>query len=106
MLFIDFTGEVSITGQTSFENNQGAQNSSILKDFTSESYTFLGFKSRLISFYRYKLTSTEIDGLLFLNNIAYNYTGPGLKSIRPRLIEFTESDHEGRSLSIRNIQII
>ena len=103
---IDFTGDTSITGQTSFENCQGAGNSTTLKDFVSDSYTFRGFKSRLLSFYRYKFLSTEIDGLKFTHNLAYNYTGSGLKSIRPRLIEFTETDYEQpNSLSIKNIEI-
>lgn len=76
-----------------------------MKDFVSDFYTFRGFKSRVLSFYRYKFTKTEIDGLKFVNNKAYSYEGSGLQSIRPRLLEFTEEDHDEGSLSLRNIEI-
>jgi hypothetical protein len=85
-----------MTGQVSFENNQGVANSLTMKDYVNPSYVERGFKSRLFSLHRYNLTGLTIDGLRFVNNIAYNYTDKeNLNSVRPKLIEFNQSDFVG-----------
>jgi hypothetical protein len=104
---IDFAGEIIMGQQTTFENNQGVANSNTMKDFVSGSYSERGFKCRLFGFHRSIFTSMSIDGLKFINNIAYDYTTVDMKkTIRPRLIEFDLNDFvEDYKLSINEIEI-
>jgi hypothetical protein len=79
-----------------------------MKEFMSASYIEKGFKARLFSFHRFNLTAMTVDGLRFINNVAYNYTGfENQKSIQPVLISFNESDFisDVPDLSVRNIEI-
>lgn len=80
-----------------------------MSKYLNASYTERGFKNRLLSFYRYKFRSIELNGIKFIGNKAYNYTGAGLRSQRPRFFNFSQDDFQSwppsKSLLLRNIEI-
>lgn len=71
----------------------------MLAPFLSASYVERGFKARLLAFQRYSFWSVKVAGLKFIGNVAYNYTGPGLRTQRPRLLNFTAADFQAKQIT-------
>jgi len=99
LLVKDFAGSISFVGGTSFQNCTGIQGSSMLAPFLSASYVERGFKARVLAFQRYSFWSVKVAGLKFIGNVAYNYTGPGLRTQRPRLLNFTAADFQAKQIT-------
>ena len=71
----------------------------MLAPFLSASYVERGFKARVLAFQRYSFWSVKVAGLKFIGNVAYNYTGPGLRTQRPRLLNFTAADFQAKQIT-------
>jgi hypothetical protein len=57
-------------------------------------YKERGIKARVLTFKNYWFWAVDISGLKFLGNVAYQYTGVGVKTQPPRLLNFTAKDFQ------------